>query len=144
MSSRRAFAAAISLLLLAGPALAGWDNAHSRCIFPFWFSGGDWYTCLVFVNGSDETSDTIYIRFFSPQGALLSDPEQDGYSIRQQEQLLFSTIPSVPTWIPTAPGMGYAVFRVQRGGYIFPCCMVYSQATTTNLVVPAYWVDEGF
>lgn len=58
----------LALALTAGCAMAQWDDAKTRGLFPFWQTGGDWFTLFVFVNGSEETSDIIYFRFAPSHG----------------------------------------------------------------------------
>lgn len=133
----------LALSLVASCALAQWDDAKSRGLFPFWQTGGDWFTVLVFVNGSEETSDVIYVRFVTTH-SWSSDTTTDRYGIRYREQLVFSTSPSVPLWIPTTASTGYIVSRVKDGGMIHPYCVVYNGLTGAGFAVPAYHQDHGF
>lgn len=134
----------IGLFLLAGCARAQWDDAKTRGLFPFWQNGGDWYTLLIFVNGSEETSDVLYIRLCDTHGPGCSDTTSDMYSIRYREQLVFSTTPAIPIWIPNTASTGYVLFRAENGGLIHPYCVIYNRYTGAGYVVPAYHQDHGF
>ncbi|MBN1593912.1 MAG: hypothetical protein JW941_11780 [Candidatus Coatesbacteria bacterium] len=113
----RRFCVAILTLMLAmagGIGFADWDSAKGHGLIPYWENGDDWYTLLIFVNGSEETGDIVSIRIFD----ILGNSECSMFSIRQREQLIFSTTPSVPTWMPTTASYGYVKFRVDEGGFI--------------------------
>ena len=135
---------AVLFLVLGGCALADWDDAKGRGLFPFWQTGGDWYTLLTFVNTSEETDDVIHIRFQDVHGTSCSDWPGTMCSIRQTEMLLFSTTQSVPIWIPTASDFGYILFRTEEGGCIQTFCVIYNEATGSGYTVPAYHQDRGF
>ena len=141
---KKLLALAVGILLLGSCALANWDDANGRGLIPYWLTGGNWYTLLTLVNGSEETSDVIYIRFTEMHGSSMGDTTGNVYSIRQREMLVFSTTAAVPTWIPTSGGYGYIEFRVQGGGFIHAYCVIYNQVNGTGYVVPAYHQDEGF
>lgn len=66
------------------------------------------------------------------------------HTIRYREQLVFSTTPQVPLWIPTTSSTGYVMFRFENGGMIHPYCVIYNGRTGSGYVVPAYHQDEGF
>ncbi|MCD6327404.1 hypothetical protein J7M28_07610 [bacterium] len=134
----------VGLLLLGSLAFADWDDAGGRGIFPYWQSGGNWYSLLVFVNGSEETNDILYLRFMDDGGRPCSDTTGDMYNIRAGEQLMFSTVATVPVWIPTTAGYGSVLFRVQDGGYLHPYLVIYNEMTSTGYAVPAYRQDGGF
>ena len=121
----------------------GWDDAGQRGLFPFWQSGGDWYTLLVFVNGSEETDDVLYVRLLDQHGSPCSDTETV-YGIRNEEMLTFSTWPQVPVWIPVTASHGYIKWRAESGGCICPYCAIYNVVTETGFTVPAYDQDHGF
>ena len=59
---------ALLLALVSLECEATWDEAKTKGIFPYWQSGGDWFTLFVFVNGSEETSDLLYIRLRDEHG----------------------------------------------------------------------------
>ncbi len=134
----------VVLLLVGGCALADWDDANSRGLFPYWQTGGNWYTLLTFINTSEETEDVIHIRFADVHGSPCSDSGIDMYSIRAGEMLLFSTTPSVPRWIPMSSDYGFIRFRVVDGGCIQTFCVIYNQVTGSGYTVPAYHQDRGF
>ena len=133
----------VGISLLGSCALATWDDANGRGLIPYWQTGGNWYTLLTLVNGSEETGDVIYIRFLPVHGSACSDTSLN-YSIRQGEMLIFSTTAQVPTWIPVTAGYGYIVFRVQGGGFIQAFCVIYNQVNGSGYIVPAHHQDAGF
>ena len=66
---KKLFVLTLGLLLISGIALAvAWEDCPSKGLFPYFHSGGDWYTILVFVNGSEETSDVVHVRFWDAHG----------------------------------------------------------------------------
>ena len=134
----------VGLLLLGSMAFADWDDAVGRGLFPYWQTGGDWYTLLTFVNGSEETNDVLHIRFCDVHGNFCSDTTADMFAIRFREMLLFSTTPAVPSWIPTSADFGYLKFRTVDGGFIQAYCVIYNQVTGSGYVVPACNQDAGF
>ena len=140
---KKLLALAVGILLSGSCALASWDDANGRGLIPLWETGGDWYTVLTLVNGSEETSDVIYVRFYQPQSESCIDLGNT-YSIRQGEMLIFSTTPSVPTWIPVSGRYGYTEFRAEGGGFIQAFCVIYNQVSRTGYVVPVYHQDAGF
>ena len=141
---KKLFVLTVGLLLLGSMAFADWDDAAGRGLCPYWQSGGDWYTLMSFVNGSEETGDTIHVRFCDANGHWCSDTTGDMFAIRQGEMLMFSTTPSVPTWVPVTAGFGYVEFRAVEGGYIHPYTVIYNQVTGSGYVVPWYNQDAGF
>ncbi len=103
---KKIIALGVALMLVGGCALAGdWGDATGRGMFPYWQTGGGWYTIVVFVNGSEETSDVIHIRFIAMHGSFISDPTALMYTIRAGEMLIFSTSPNVPIFISQEPLM---------------------------------------
>ena len=135
----------IALMLASCCALAvDWYDCKGKGIFPYWQTGGDWYTLLSFVNTSEETGDVIHIRFEDVHGSFCSDTTSDMYSIRQKEMLMFSTTPQVPAWIPTTTDYGWIRFRTEEGGCIYAYCVIYNQMTGSGYVVPAQHQDRGF
>ena len=142
---KKIIALGVALTLAGGWALAvDWDDATGRGMFPYWQTGGGWYTIVAFVNGSEETSDVIHIRFYPHRGCPCSDTTTDMYSIRAGEMLIFSTTPNVPTWIPVTAGFGYVLFRTDNGGFIQAYCVIYNGMTGSGYVVPALPQDHGF
>ena len=141
---KKLFVLTVGLLLLGSMAFADWGDAVGRGIFPYWQTGGDWYTLLSFVNGSEETNDVIHIRFFDVHGNPCSDTTADMYSIRAGEMQLYSTTPPVPHWIPTSADFGYILFRTTDGGFIHAYCVIYNQVTGSGYVVPSFGQDSGF
>ncbi len=134
----------VAVLVVGGCALADWDTANGRGLFPYWQTGGDWYTLLTFINTSEETNDVIHIRFRDMHGPPCSDTGTDMYSIRHGEMLMFSTHPLVPFWIPTSADYGFIKFRTVDGGCIQTFCVIYNQVTGSGYTVPAYHQDRGF
>ena len=141
---RRLLALTFVLTVVSCCALAQWDDAKSRGLIPFWQTGGNWYTLLVFVNGSEETTDILYLRFCDAHSGGCSDTTSDMHSIRYREQLVFSTTPSIPLWIPTTANTGYIMYRVANGTPISAYCVIYNDVTGSGYVVPAYRQDHGF
>ena len=133
----------VGISLLGSCALATWSDANGRGLIPYYLTGGDWYTVLTIVNGSEETSDQIYIRFLPVHGDGFGDLSMS-YSIRQQEMLIFSTTPAVPMYIPVSAGFGYIQFRVQGGGFVQAFCAIHNPVTGRGYIVPAYHQDAGF
>jgi hypothetical protein len=130
-------------LAIGSCALATWDDANGRGLIPYWQTGGNWYTLVTLVNGSEETGDVIYIRFLDVHDGG-SVTMGNVYSIRQREMLIFSTTPQVPTWIPVSGRYGYIEFRAEGGGFIHAYCVIYNQVTGNGYVVPAHHQDAGF
>ena len=141
---KKLFVLTVGLLLLGSMAFADWDDAVGHGLCPYWQTGGDWYTFMTFVNGSEETGDVIHIRFADIHGNWCSDTTADMYSIRHRELLMFSTTPQVPNWIPCTAGYGYIKFRTVEGGMIHPYTVIYNQMTGSGYVVPWYVQDAGF
>ena len=134
----------VALLLVSGCLLADWDTAAGRGLFPYWQTGSNWFTLLTFVNTSEETSDVIYICLIDIHGESGIPPAIPVFPIRQREMLIFSTVPSVPIWIPVTAGYGYVAFRVQGGGFIQALCFICNLVTGSGYIVPAYHQDSGF
>ena len=141
---KKLFVLTVGLLLLGSMAFADWDDTAGHGLFPYWQTGGDWYTFITFVNGSEETSDVLHVRFCDVHGNWASDTTMDMYALRHKEMLIFSTSPAVPHWIPTTTAYGYLMFRTVDGGYIHPYAVIYNQVTGSGYVVPAYAQDAGF
>ena len=59
---------ALTLALASLECEATWDQAKTKGIFPYRQHGGDWFTLFAFVNGSEETSDVLYIRLRDEHG----------------------------------------------------------------------------
>ena len=139
-----------ALLSLAAALFARWDDAYGRGLIPFWINYADYYTLLVFVNGHEETSDIIQIRFCDEHGNWSSDPTADTWTIRQREMLTFSTTRrsinprEQPYWIPTTASYGYVKFRALYGGDIHAWALIYNEISGAAMVVPAYDQDKGF
>ncbi len=134
----------LTLLFMSAVLFARWDDAYGRGLIPFWINAGDFYTLLVFVNGHEETSDTIHVRFCNHNGHFCSDTTGDMYGFRSREMLVFSTTPKVPTWIPTTASYGYVKFRPVDGGFIQAWALIINDLSGAAMVVPAYSQDYGF
>ena len=133
-----------ALLLLSFNASAGWDDAKGRGIFPYWQA---WYGCqtvFIFVNGSEDTEETIYIELRGMHSSF-NTPERREFTLPAREMLILSTSPNVGEWLLVTAGFGYAAFRCQHGGgFIYPFCAIVNFVTGTGYTVPAYHEDEGF
>jgi len=136
-----------AMLLLYSFAHADWYSAKTHGVFPYWQTGGVWLTIMVFVNCSDETSDTVYVRMLDsggggPGGFPLPPTVVE---IAPGEMRVFSTSPSVPLWIPVMSGYGYTLFAIEHGSPVaaFSACVSLSPEGP-GYVVPAYNLDEGF
>ncbi|HUT05039.1 MAG TPA: hypothetical protein VM163_14250 [bacterium] len=142
---KKLFVLAVGLLLLGTVAFAtDWGDTAGHGMFPYWQTGTGWYTLLIFVNGSEETPDVIHVRFFDMHGNPCSSTMADMFSIRQGEQLMFSTTGAVPTFIPVTAGYGYVLFRTDTGGYIQGYCVIYNGTTGTGYVVSCRDQKAGF
>ena len=134
-----------ALLLLSFNASAGWDDAKGRGIFPYWQA---WYGCqtvFIFVNGSEDTEETIYIELPDIHWSFV--PERREFTLPPREMLILSTSPSIGQWLLVTAGFGYAAFRCQHGGgFIYPFCAVVNLNSPglTGYTVPAYHLDSGF
>ena len=126
------------LILVSAIAFGAWDDAQSKCVFPYFQTGGSWYTLLVFVNGSEESNDVLYVRFCDTHGNFCSDTTGGAYSIRANEQLMFSTSSSIPTYISTTSGYGYVKFRSDLRDNILPISIIYNSVTGAGYVIPSY------
>jgi len=133
---------ALLLALVSLQCEATWDDAKTKGIFPYWQSGGDWFTLMAFVNGSEETSDMLYIRLYDGHSSCSDTPTF--YWIRPKEMRTFSTTVEIPTWIPATASYGWILFRVEHGEPIHAYCVVYNRVTCTGYTVPAYDQDDGF
>ncbi len=143
---KKLFVLAVGLLLLGTVAFAvEWGDTAGHGMFPYWQSGAaGWYTLMIFVNGSEETGDVLHVRFLDVHGNFCSDTTADMYSIKHGEQLMFSTTPAVPTFIPVTAGFGYVLFRTDEGGYIQGYCVIYNGMTSTGYVVSTVDQNSGF
>ena len=141
---RRLLALIIVLIMMGASAQATWDDAAGRSGFGYWQTGGDWFTVLSFVNGSEVNDETIYLRFYDVHGNPCSDTTADTFSIRAGEMLIFSTTPHVPIWIQTTTDYGYILFRAENGGSILAYCVIFNQMTGAGYVVPAFHPRDAF
>ena len=135
---------AIAVLMLHAVSLATWEDANSRGLGVYWQSGGVWFTMVVFVNGSEEDYDTIYVRFCDRYGNFCSDTHNDTFSIRPGEQLTVSTKPGVGYAMMLSAPFGYIKFRADEGGYIHAYALIYNEVTFGVFVVPTFYQDGGF
>lgn len=128
-------------MLVCGVAFGTWDDALCRSAFPYFQTGGNWYTLLIFVNVSEDTDDVLYVRFCDSHGNFCSDTTSGIYSIRANEQLMFSTESGVGTWIPTTSSYGYVKFRSDGsplgGDNILALAVIYNGATGAGYVIPS-------
>ena len=138
---KRLFALTVGLMLVSAVAFGTWDQAQNRFAFPYFQTGSNWYTLLVFVNGWEATDDVLYVRFCDTHGNFCSDTTRDTYSIRANEQLMFSTVNGVGTWIPTTSSYGYVKFRSDGsplgGDNILALAVIYNGATGAGYVIPS-------
>ncbi|HUT03515.1 MAG TPA: hypothetical protein VM163_06450 [bacterium] len=131
-----------ALFMLSFNASAGWDDAKGRGIFPYWQACYGCQTVFIFVNGSEDTEETIYIELRGMHDSFA--PERREFRLSPREMLILSTSPNVGEWVPVPAGFGYAAFRCQHGGLIHPLCAVVNLAAGTGYTVPAYHEDGGF
>ncbi|MBN1591744.1 MAG: hypothetical protein JW941_00685 [Candidatus Coatesbacteria bacterium] len=134
----------LGVLLLSTVVSASWDDAGGRALTPYWQSVDVWYTLLVFVNGSEENYDTIYVRFCDSNGNFCSDTHADMFSIRPGEMLMISTKPGVGYAMILNSPHGYIKYRFQEGGQIIPYALIFNQFTGGGFTVPVYPQDHGF
>ena len=134
----------LPLMLLSTVSFATWEDANSRGLIPYWQSVDMWYTLVVFVNGSEDNYDTLYIRFCDVHGNYTTDILMDMFSIRPGEQETFSTHQGVGHWMPVNAIFGYIKFRVQDGGNIQVYTVIYNQVSAGGFVVPALDQNHGF
>lgn len=141
----------VGLLLLSSFSFAQWEDAPARGLIPFWMNGGGFYTLLVFVNSSEEGNSIISLRFCDTRGEFCSDTTFDMHSIRYREQIVFSTNPRVPLYIPVSANMGYVLFRaegcygyMQSGGIVQAYALIVNEILGTCIPVPVCWQDCGF
>ena len=134
----------LAVLMLHAVSLATWEDANSRGLGVYWQSGDVWFTMVVFVNGSEEDYDTIYVRFCDRYGNFCSDAHTDMFGIRPGELLIISTKSGVGYFMPLSAPFGYIKFRVEDGGYIHSYALIYNELTGGGFVVPTYNQDVGF
>lgn len=134
----------LPLMLLSAVSFATWEDANSRGLIPYWQSGDMWYTLIVFVNGSEDNYDTLYVRFCDVHGNFCSDTLVDMFSIRPGEQETFCTFQGVGHWLPVSAIFGYIKFRVEDGGHIQAYTVIYNQISAGGFVVPPLDQDHGF
>ncbi len=141
---KRLLALTVGLMILGASAQATWDDAAGRSGFAYWQTGGDWFTILTFVNGSEVDDETIYIRFYDVHGNPCSDTTADMFSIRGREMLIFTTHPHVGNWIPTSADYGYILFRTEGGGAIHAYCVIFNFWSGSGYVIPAFRPEDAF
>jgi len=138
---KRALLLTAGLMLVCGVAFGAWDDAPYRCAFPYFQTGGNWYTLLILVNGLEKMDDVLYVRFCDAHGNFCSDTTNDTYSIRANEQLIFSTVGGIGTWIPTTSGYGYVKFRSEGDSFgqdnILAYAVIYNRVTGAGFVIPS-------
>ncbi len=135
---------ALAVLMVHAVSLATWEDANSRGIGAYWQSGGDFFTMIVFVNGSEEDYDTIYVRFCDKYGNFCSDTHGAMFSIRPGEQLTISTKLGVGYALVVSAPFGYIKFRAEEGGHVHAYTLIYNEVTYGGFVVPTYNQDSGF
>ena len=143
----RAVAFVVGLLLLHSFGHADWYTAKTRGIFPYWQTGGPWLTIMVFVNGSEETSDTVCVRMLDSAGesACSGAVIPLAVEIGPGQMLVFSTSQYVPRWIPVSKGYGYTLFSIEDGSPVAAFSAIVNLSPEGGgYVVPAYHLDEGF
>lgn len=134
----------LAVLMLHSVSFATWKDASGRGLVPYWQSVDIWYTMLVFVNGSEDEYDTIYVRFCDKRGNFCSDTRADMFSIRPGELLIVSTKPGVGYPMLVSTSFGYIKLRFEQGGNIHPYALIYNQLTGGGFVVPVCNQDYGF
>lgn len=138
--TKRLLALTVGLALVCAIAFGSWEDARSRYVFPYFQTGGNWCTLLIFVSGSEESEQAVYIRFCDSYGNFCLDTTSDGYAFGANEQLIFSTRSGVGTHIPTTACSGYVKFRSEGSGFgdsILAYAVVYSAATGSGFVIPS-------
>ena len=125
-------------------ALGSWESANSRGLVPYWQATMDWYTMLVFVNGSEDSYDTFYVRFCDRHGNFCSDTHADTFGIRPGEQVLVSTMVGVGYPMMVTTTFGYVEFRIQDGGYVHVYCVIANLLSGSGFVTPTYYKEHGF
>ena len=139
----------LAIVTLSGASLADWDDACGRGLIPFWINTPTHYTMIVFVNGSEDDSDVLHLRFCDTEGDFCSDTTGDMFSIRRSEMLMFSTRENPPslfncTHIPVTAPHGYAMFRTVDGGFIHVFAFIVNEITGRLATVPVYDQETGF
>jgi len=135
---------ALAVLMLHSTSLATWEDANGRAIAPYWQSVEMWFTMIVFVNGSEDAYETIYVRFCDVHGNFCSDTQADMFGIRAGEQITISTKPGVGYNMIVSAFYGYIQFRADEGGHIHAYPLIYNELTGGGFVVPTYNQDSGF
>ncbi|MBN2208424.1 MAG: hypothetical protein JW759_03925 [Candidatus Coatesbacteria bacterium] len=141
-ATKRVSVGVVVLVLLSGAAFGAWDDAKGRGLFPYWSTGGPWITLFIFVNGSEDTEETIYFELRGVHDSL--QPERREFPLPAGQMLILSTSRCVGEWVTPSAGYGYALFRCQDGGMIHPFCAVVNLDTGVGYTVPAYRQDRGF
>ena len=139
----------LAIVTLSGPSLADWDDACGRGLIPFWINTPTHYTMLVFVNGSEDYSDVVHLRFCDTEGDFCSDTTRDMYAIRWNGMLMFSTRENPPSLfncrhVPVSAPHGYAMFRTVDCGFIHIFAFVVNEITGRLVTLPVYDQDTGF
>ncbi len=134
----------LAVLMLYSVSFATWEDANGKGLVPYWQSIDMWYTMLVFVNGSEDEYDTVYVRFCDVHGNFCSDTHADMFSIRPGEQLIVSTKPGVGYAMLLSSSWGYIKLRFEQGGNVHPYALIYNQLSGGGFVVPVFSQDYGF
>lgn len=141
---RKPFLLTFGLILLVSAAASGsWNDTWNRRVFPYFQTGGNWYTLLIFINISETEDDALYVRFCDNNGNFCSDTTSDTYAMGANEQLIISTRSGVGTYVPTTAGSGYVKYRWEGSTYggdnILAYSVVYNFATGSGFVVPSMY-----
>ncbi|MCD6327407.1 hypothetical protein J7M28_07625 [bacterium] len=134
----------IVFLMLSGVSLATWEDAAVRGLVPYWQAAEDWYTFLVFVNGSESDYELIYVRFCDRQGNFCSSVFADMFSIRPSEQLLICSKEGIGYPMLLTASCGYIKFRLENGAPIQVYALIYNELTSTGSDVPVFNQEHGF
>lgn len=133
-----------ALILVSGAAFATWEDAASWGIVPFWQADDAWYTLLIFVNGSEDDYDTVYVRFCDVHGNYCSDLHADMFGLRPGEHIMICTRLGIGYGMLISAGSGYLKYRLENGAPVHAYALIYNQVTQTGCTVPAFNQKDGF
>jgi len=132
----------IVVLLVCSAANADWHTAKKRCIFPYFQNGGNCVTIMVFVNSSEETADTLYIRFEEAHPPV---PQKTWtFQLAPRDMFVASTSPGIGEWLGVVSSWGYVMWRGEEGDSLRGICAIYNFASGSGFIVPSYDQDHGF
>ena len=133
-----------AIIILSGASFADWNDVYGCGLIPFWINTPTHYTVIVFVNGNEDRTDILHLRFCDTRGDFCSDTTRDMFCIRDGEMLMFSTRANPfslldCTHIPVSAPHGYAMFRTVEGtGCIHAFAFIVNDITGRLTTVPIY------